>query len=294
MRYKVRHQTRYRYSEEVSLSHSLLTCQPRNTEYQRCLQSETWFDPLPQHYDKRRDALGNWIGYFSLEEPHTELTVICRSLVEVDVRRLEPLPSLAWEELAQHILQAQTVDARLAHQFLYPSQAVRPVPAAQQYATPSFPAGRPAWEATLDFTRRIYRDFTYLPGATAVHTPVEEVLTRREGVCQDFAHVMLSGLRAFGLACRYVSGYLLTAPPPGQPKLIGADASHAWVSVWFPELGWVDFDPTNQVVCGSEHIVLAWGRDYPEVAPVRGVVLGGGEQTVEVAVDVTLLDDESA
>jgi transglutaminase-like putative cysteine protease len=294
VRYKVRHQTRYRYSEQVLLSHSLVTCEPRNTDYQRCLQSETWFDPLPQHFDKRRDALGNWVGYFSLEEPHAELSVVCRSLVEVQPRLLEPLPALSWEALAERLRSESSLEERLAHQFLYPSQAVRPIAAAADYARPSFAAQRSAWEATWDLTRRIYRDFHYLPGSTAVHTPVEEVLQQRRGVCQDFAHVMLCGLRAFGLACRYVSGYLLTTPPPGQPRLVGADASHAWVSVWFPELGWVDFDPTNQVLCGTQHIVLAWGRDYPEVAPVRGVVLGGGEQTVEVAVDVTPVEEESA
>lgn len=289
MHYKVRHQTRYLYSEEVSLSHSLLSCEPRHTEFQQCLHNEVWIDPLPHHFEKRRDALGNWVGYFSLEQPHRELTVVSRSLVQVDPRPLQE-PQGSWDELARRLLAAETEDDRLAHQFLYASPYVPESPQAREYASVSFPPGRRAWDAVLELNHRIHKDFRYVPGSTAVHTPIAQVFAQRRGVCQDFAHVMLACLRGQGLAARYVSGYLLTTPPPGQSRLIGADASHAWVSVWFPEYGWWDFDPTNDTVCGEQHIVLAWGRDYHEVAPLRGVVLGGGRQKIEVSVDVAPVD----
>lgn len=277
MRYRVRHQTTYRYSEEVSLSHSLLTCQPRSTVYQECLSSDTWIEPTPTFWEKRRDALGNWIGYFSLEERHRTLTIVCRSLVEVTKRPAPALASSAWDAL--EICQPEL------HQFLYPTPSTH-CPQCKDYAAPSFTPGRNALEAVLELTARIHQDFLYLPGSTVVSTPIAQVMKQRQGVCQDFAQVLVSCLRSFGLPARYVSGYLLTAPPPGQARLLGADASHAWVSVWLPGLDWVDFDPTNNCLCDERHVVLAWGRDYQEVAPVRGVVLGGGRQQIQVGVDV--------
>ena len=280
MLYKIRHETRYLYSDDVSLSHSLVTCQPRNTDYQQCLWAETWIEPQPKHWDKRRDALGNWIGYFSLEERHREMSIVCRSEVEVGPRLQVDRLDLGWDSVAYP-------DPGL-HQDRYPSP-LTPREVCRDYARQSFPAGRSAWDGALDLMSRIHREFRYLPGSTLVSTPLAQVMARRQGVCQDFAHVMLASLRSLRLAARYVSGYLLTVPPPGQPRLQGADASHAWVSVWLPTRqggAWVDLDPTNDCICAESHVVLAWGRDYLEVAPVRGVVLGGGKQQIRVGVDV--------
>jgi transglutaminase-like putative cysteine protease len=282
--YKIRHETRYTYSEDVSLSHSLVTFKPRTTDFQQCLWEETWIEPAPSHWDKRRDALGNWVGYFSLEERHRQLTIACQSQVEMKPSPIHSRSPLSWE---QPILS----DPRL-YQFRYPSPLTPPQDCLE-YARSSFSAGVPAWQAVLDLMSRIHRDFRYLPGSTLVSTPVSQVMAQRKGVCQDFAHIMLACLRGHGLAARYVSGYLLTTPPPGQARLLGADASHAWVSVWLPTVeggAWVDLDPTNNCLCDQRHVVLAWGRDYLEVAPVRGVVLGGGRQQVRVAVDVTPLE----
>lgn len=278
MRYRVRHQTAYRYSEDVSLSHNLVTCQPRNTEFQSCLSNETWIEPTPTFWEKRRDALGNWVGYFSLEERHRQLTIVCRSLVEVTARPRPTEPGVAWESVK--------LGEPPLYQFLYPTPWTESREC-KEYAASSFSAGRSAWEAVSELTRRIHQDFRYLPGSTMVSTPISQVMQQRQGVCQDFAHVLVSGLRAHGLPARYVSGYLLTIPPPGQPRLVGTDASHAWVSVWLPDAGWIDFDPTNNCLADERYVVLAWGRDYHEVAPVRGIVLGGGRQQIRVGVDVT-------
>lgn len=290
MQYRVRHETRYEYSEDVSLSHTLVTCQPRTTDWQRCLGNEVSIEPNPALWDKRRDAWGNWVGYFSLEERHQHLTITCRSLVEVDAR--------AYPKRSHQVLSPIPEERPDLYRYLYPSFLTRIESENQlDYARASFLPGRSAWDSTLDLMHRIHRDFRYLPGATAVSTPLTQVMQQRQGVCQDFAHVMLACLRSQGIACRYVSGYLLTTPPPGQPRLIGADASHAWVSAWLPgeEQGmWVDLDPTNDCLCQQQHIVLAWGRDYQDVAPVRGVVLGGGQQRIRVSVDVNPADTEPA
>ena len=278
MLYRVRHQTVYRYGEDVTLSHSLLTCQPRNTEFQQCLSSETWIEPTPSYWEKRRDALGNWIGYFSLEERHRQLTIVCRSQVQMTPRPAPTETRTAWESVRP--------SAPELYQFLYPTPWTD-CDECRLYAASSFQPGRSAWEAVVELTGRIHHDFRYLPGSTVVSTPIAQVMKQRKGVCQDFAQVLVTCLRAHGLPARYVSGYLLTTPPAGQARLVGADASHAWVSVWLPGLNWVDFDPTNNCMCDERHVVLAWGRDYQEVTPVRGVVLGGGRQQIEVGVDVT-------
>jgi len=178
-----------------------------------------------------------------------------------------------------------------ARQFVFPSVYAPIAEAARAYAAPSFTEGRPLLDAVMDFTDRIHTEFAYDPGATTVATTVEEALGLKRGVCQDFAHLQIAGLRAMGLPVRYVSGYLLTEPPAGQQRLVGADASHAWLSVYCPQFGWIDVDPTNNVLPSTQHITLAWGRDYGDVSPVRGIVLGGGGQSLTVAVDVVPVDD---
>lgn len=280
MRYRVVHQTIYRYSQEVSLSHSLVTCQPRDSERQRCLDHQLRVVPEPPLVLKRRDALGNWVSFFTLEQRHRRLLIETHSRVEVGpLAPLDP-PDMSWQEAVA----ATRAHDPLLEQWRFASPRVSL--SAADYAAASFPADGRVMDCVLELNRRIHRQFRYVPGATEVSTPVERVLELGQGVCQDFAHLMLSGLRSRGLAARYVSGYLRTRPPAGQARLIGADASHAWVSVWIPHLGWIDFDPTNDCICDRDHIVLAWGRDYSEVAPVRGVVLGGGQQRISVSVDV--------
>lgn len=280
MKYQVLHQTRYHYSEDVWLSHSLATCQPRATSWQECLAHQTDIDPVPQFWQRRRDVEGNWIRYFSLEEPHRVLTVRCHSQVEVGVRPVST-EKWSWETVVERLASAPE-----ATRYRFPSPFVEADELCRDFAAPSFQPGRPVSEVFLELICRIHREFAYVPGSTAVHTPLVQVFRQRQGVCQDFAHLLIGCLRAFGLAARYVSGYLLTQPPPGQPRLVGADASHAWVACWLPDGIWLEGDPTNNCLCQQHHIVLAWGRDYQEVAPLRGVVLGGGHQRIEVSVDV--------
>lgn len=281
----VRHETVIDYSAEVALAHSLVCCAPRDTPWQSCRESDVEVDPLPQALSRRRDWLGNWVTFFSQEQPHRRLRVTARSLVETRAPQL-PAASPPWEAAANELRLFPSAEAREAGLYLYPTDRCPFLHELEAYARLSFTPGRPLWEATEELGRRIHDEWTYLPGSTEVDTPLLDVWQGRRGVCQDFAHLMVSCLRCLGLAARYVSGYLLTTPPPGQPRLVGADASHAWVSVWLPDGSWLDYDPTNRRPCGTDHVTLGWGRDYGDVPPLRGVVLGGGHQRVQVAVDV--------
>lgn len=287
MLYDVSHRTTYRYGDPVSLAHNVTHLAPRTTVNQTCLRSELKVDPQPVCLDAWRDYFGNHVHYLTLEEPHVELQVIATSLVEVREPQV-PAPSTtpAWETVRSRLAAPADPDTLDASQFLFESPYIKRIPEAYDYAAPSFPAGRTLLAAALDLTQRIHRDFEYRPGATSVHTPTAEVFVRRQGVCQDFAHLQITCFRSMGLAARYVSGYLLTDPPPGQPRLVGADASHAWVSVYCPGAGWLDFDPTNNQMPRTRHVTLAWGRDFSDVSPVRGIFLGGGKHSVSVSVDV--------
>jgi transglutaminase-like putative cysteine protease len=218
------------------------------------------------------------------------MRVTAQSELEVaGVRPVRPASTPAWEALRERVRTETTHEALSACEMSFESPLVPVEPAFASYAAPSFAPARPILDAVLDLTHRIHADFEYRPGATSVTTPALEVLARRHGVCQDFAHLELACLRALGLPARYVSGYLHTHRTPGAARLVGADASHAWVSVWCGEAGWIDVDPTNDLVAGDQHLTLAWGRDYADVAPIKGVILGGGEHSVEVAVEVEVL-----
>jgi transglutaminase-like putative cysteine protease len=234
------------------------------------------------------DALGNLVDFFSLDDPFQELVVTASSTVVVTEPAL-PSTDVTWETARDRLsADAVTGTAAAARFFCLDSPLVATSDAIRAYATRSFPSGRSLVEAVVDLTNRIAADFTYDPGFTTVTTPVDEVLHFRRGVCQDFAHLAVGCVRAMGLAARYVSGYLETSPPPGQARLIGADASHAWVSVFIPDWGWLDLDPTNNVVVGNTHAVTAWGRDYADVAPLTGTIVGGGiSGTLDVAVDMS-------
>jgi transglutaminase-like putative cysteine protease len=245
--------------------------------------------PTPATLTERVDYFGNTLCFFTVQEPHRELVVETCSEVERDavsaaVRR--PEANNAWEDAVELVAGERGPEAIEASQFAYESPRIRIRPEYAAYALESFTPGRPMVEALLDLTSRIHSDFRFDAKSTNVRTPTEEVFKKRRGVCQDFAHVQIACLRSLGLPARYVSGYLRTYPPPGKPRLIGADASHAWVSAYCPGIGWVDADPTNNVVPSDGHVTLAWGRDYGDVSPLRGLILGGGAHTLKVGVDM--------
>ena len=293
MNYHVTHRTTYRYSAAVSLCQNLAHLSPREVPNQRCQHSALSIEPHPAVRSDRVDSFGNPATFFSVQQPHRELTVTATHVVEVWPRTaVDPHASPAWEEVRDALASDRSPAGLDACQFVFASRFATPDAALAEYARQPFAPGRPLLEAALALTRRIHEDFIYDTKATTVSTPAQEVFARRRGVCQDFAHVQIAGLRALGLAARYVSGYLPTTPPPGQPRLIGADATHAWVGVWCPRNGWVDLDPTNDLLVSDRHVVLAWGRDYDDVSPVKGVVLGGGDHVMTATVDVQQIPDE--
>jgi transglutaminase-like putative cysteine protease len=287
MRYRITHKTAYRYSAPASLSQNELYLHPRDTGSQRVLQSRVDIDPAPQYRHTRTDYFGNLIQVFMVQQPHEELVMTAESLVETDPAATPaPMATPAWETVAQQLARHDRQDDLAAFQFVFASPLVSVSDRVKAYARRAFPPGKPLLAGAVDLNRRIFAEFTYDKSATTVETPVEQVLADRKGVCQDFAHLAISCLRSLGLAARYVSGYLETHPPPGKPKLVGADASHAWLSLYIPDAGWVDLDPTNNLVIGEQHITVAWGRDYGDVTPVKGVVMGGGMHSLTVMVDV--------
>jgi transglutaminase-like putative cysteine protease len=288
MHYQVTHRTRYRYSAPVSLCQNLAHLTPRDVPRQRCRQSVLSVRPEPAVMSHRWDSFGNPATFFSIQEPHSELVVTATHAVELWPREgpIVPAHSPAWEEVRAALSGGNGPMLLDASPFVFASRFVRLDRVLRDYALESFAPGRPLLEAAIELTSRIHADFAYDTKATNVSTPVAEVFKRRRGVCQDFAHVQIACLRSLGLAARYVSGYLPTDPPPGQPRLIGADATHAWVAVFCPTAGWVDLDPTNDQVPDDRHIVLGWGRDYEDVSPIKGVILGGGTHTMTASVDV--------
>lgn len=291
MNYHVHHRTTYKYAEAVAMSHNIAHLTPRDTQNQSVVASDLIIKPEPTICNSRLDFYGNRASFFTIQEQHEELQVSLAS--KVLVRKapiLKPALTHRWE-VARTMIRSDLTPAGLeAIEFTYESQLVPVLPEVEEFARPSFRPGRPILEAILDLNTRIHKTFKYTPLVTTISTPLTEILQKRQGVCQDFAHLMIGCVRAMGLSARYVSGYLLTRRPPGQPRLIGADASHAWLSVYIAGNGWVDVDPTNNTVPGDEHITLAWGRDYSDVSPLRGVILGGGQQVLTVAVDVTPAD----
>jgi transglutaminase-like putative cysteine protease len=286
--YAVRHQTRYLYSDQVAISYNRVHCQPRPCPWQSFREARLSIDPEPAFLARQTDFFGNPVTFFTVQEPHQELGVTV--LFEAHVLpRLFDQPTSRWEALVERLRRPTDAETLEASQFRFPSDWVEVSDALRRFAQPSFKAGRDVLEGARDLCRRIHQEFVFDPEATTIATPVQEVLDSRRGVCQDFAHLFIGAMRSLGLAARYVSGYILTTPPPGQERLQGADASHAWVSVWAPPLGWVDLDPTNDLLVNDQHVTLAWGRDFHDVSPMRGVVLGGGTQVVKVGVDVVPL-----
>jgi transglutaminase-like putative cysteine protease len=287
MIYKIVHRTTYRYKYPVSVGNHVACLKPRTLPRHRLAQSELHIKPTPATVTERVDYFGNHLWFFTVEEPHDELVVEARSEVIMEQQEAPwPQESLPWEEVARTLPDHLNPAALDAYQFKFESPRIRTRPEFASYALESFTEKRPLHEGLLDLTARIHRDFRFDSKVTNVRTPVEEVFQKRRGVCQDFAHFQIACLRSIRLAARYVSGYLRTYPPPGQPRLVGADASHAWVSAFCPGIGWLDVDPTNDVVPSSGHVTLAWGRDFGDVSPLHGLILGGGVHTLKVAVDL--------
>ncbi|MGL6243700.1 transglutaminase family protein [Pseudomonas sp.] len=292
--YQILHDTHYHYDSPVSLAQQLAHLWPRACAWQRCTEQHLQISPDPTSRRDELDVFGNPLTRLAFERPHDELLVNARLTVEVLARpTLDFNQSPAWEETRNALTySSQPLSHALleACRYRFESPYVHLKRNFVDFSQSCFPPGRPLLLGVQALMEKIFSEFTFDAEATQVATPLVEVLERRRGVCQDFAHLMLACVRSRGLAARYISGYLLTQPPPGQPRLIGADASHAWVSVFCPVLGWVDFDPTNNVQPALEHITLAWGRDFSDVSPLRGVILGGGNHDPEVRVTVMPLE----
>lgn len=287
MIYDVTHRTTFSYEQTVSVSQHVLHLAPRAHPRQRRIAWSLQTTPTPSARSEATDYFGNPVAYLALQRPHEQLVVEARSRIDVFERdqRLVLDAGPSWEAVSE-ALRAPDSAALEAAEFAFFSPHVGGSAEILDYAEESFPPGRPLLAGVMDLTGRIHEQFEYRGGVSDVATPAPDVLAMRKGVCQDFAHLELACLRSLGLPARYVSGYLLTRPPEGQPKLAGSDASHAWISVWSIDRGWVDFDPTNNVIPGVEHITLAWGRDYGDVSPINGFIVGGGVHRVAVAVDV--------
>ena len=291
MIYKIVHRTTYKYKHPVSLGTHVACLKPRALPHHQLAHSELRIQPRPATRTERVDFFGNRLCFFTIQEPHRELVVEARSEVIMDGNGTPwPQLPLPWEEAVKVVPNDHSPAGLEAYQFGFESPRIRVRPEFASYALQSFTPRRPMPEALLDLTARIHKDFRFDSKATSVRTPIEEVFKKRRGVCQDFAHLQIACLRSLNLAARYVSGYLRTYPPPGQPRLVGADASHAWVSAYCPEIGWLDVDPTNNIVPSNGHVTLAWGRDYGDVSPLRGLILGGGAHKLQVGVDMEPLD----
>ena len=288
VRHRVTHSTTYAYVQPVALCHNEIRLTPRATAAQRPRRTQLLVEPVPSSLTTSVDYFGNTVTFMTVQEPHEQITITAMSDVDVTSGPpVHPADTLPWETVRDHVWSQRGVGSYEAFEYLLESPHVRVDDEVAAYAAPSFAPGRPVLAAALELSGRIHADFAYVPRATTIATPVSEVLAGRRGVCQDFAHLAIGCLRSLGLPARYVSGYIETEPPSGQPRLVGADASHAWCSAFVPGLGWYDVDPTNADALADRRITVAWGRDYGDVAPVRGVVFGPpSSQELTVAVDV--------
>lgn len=291
--YRVIHRTTYDYGKAVVTSHNEARLSPRQLGRQAVGRSNVVIDPVPDTISNHRDYFGNGVTYFSLQRPHRRLTVTAESRVDIAMSGVpsDPCSTPPWEEVCEAVRHPLSAVHNVAAQFVLDSAAVRCSAALKEYARLSFHPRRPVLDAVIDLNRRIFTEFRYEPGATTVSTPVEEVFEGRRGVCQDFSHLMIGCLRSLGLPARYVSGYVASGPDSSRdtytPELVGTHASHAWVSAFCGDWGWIEVDPTNDLVISDQHVVLGWGRDFEDVSPIRGVTVGGGrhEVSVEVAVE---------
>jgi transglutaminase-like putative cysteine protease len=294
MIFDISHKTHYRYRSTVVQSLHLVHMSPRNLPGQIVRHHSLHVEPAPASRQDGIDSFGNIDVILDIESPHKELILLARSTVEKLPPSLDLLATAPWDNLDHKLLRA--ANERDVHVLLFRcgSRLTTPTIEIADYAASSFLPGRPVLDAAMDLTTRMYNDFKFDPHATDVSTPITKVFRTKRGVCQDFAHVALACFRSLRVPARYVSGYLHTRPPVGRPKLQGADATHAWISVWSPEYGWVDLDPTNGILVRDEHVTVAYGRDYDDVSPISGVLRGGGEHSVKVGVDVNAIAAQAA
>ncbi|MFT6904681.1 MAG: transglutaminase-like putative cysteine protease [Oleiphilaceae bacterium] len=290
MHYKVVHTTNYKYAARVTHCYNLANLIPKNTVRQKCLNSKITVSPKPIHTNKRIDYFGNQSYQFEIQTAHTDL--IIRSESQIEIQETSTILNLElgmnYGDALNYFKQAPTFQVIKAKEFILDSPMIKTNNAIEAYARPSFSLTRPLNSCVTELTKRIFDDFNYTPGYTTIATPLSEVLEHKRGVCQDFAHLQIACLRAMGIPAKYVSGYMETLPPPGQKKLVGADATHAWVAYFSPEEGWIEYDPTNNLRSGNQHIVTAEGRDYYDVTPIKGVIFGGGKgPLLEISVDVS-------
>lgn len=285
MTYRTIHTTTYRYEEPVAQSISEARLTPRMTERQNVIESKIEVEPSVAKCEARIDYFGNEVTTIAVFGTHDRFVVTAASIVETGLAPLVDLPEVPWETVRDQLATPIHPDALAASEFLFDSPYVPKVRSVAEFARPTFAAGKPIGDAVRELNQRVNWEFLYKPAATSIEVPLQEVMEKRHGVCQDFAHVMIGALRSVGLAARYVSGYLRSGV-----NVQGAEASHAWVAVWIPGPGWVDFDPTNNVIPNDGHVTVGWGRDYGDVTPVKGVSMGGGGQTVEVEVRVTPIE----
>ena len=292
MRYKVTHITNYIYDFPAVLCHNLMFQIPPDLPFQNVEEYVCEISPKPSSEIERVDFFGNKYLYFSVERSHKNLTVTSKSVVELSSPSwgsLKPADTMPWEKVVELLHTTKTsTDVR---QYYLESKHVNFIDGISDYALKSFTPGRPIMEAMLELNTRIFNDFAFTPGFSDISTPLEKVFKHKKGVCQDFAHFSLACLRAIGLAARYVSGYIETLPPPGKPKMIGADASHAWIAIYVPGHEWIEFDATNNLLVNDKHIRVAVGRDFADVTPLKGIVYSGSKQEMKVSVDVRNLDE---
>jgi len=289
--YLVSHTTTYTYTELVGNSYNEVRLLPRVCQNQNLISTRLEINPGESDFRIREDFFGNQVAYFAVMEPHREFSVTAISEVQVfkQAEQLDLSRGASWESVKDMLLQDRRTEVLDARQYMLDSPYIEANPDLAAYALPSFTAGRPLVEAVHDLMQRIYQEFIFDPEFTTLATPLNTVLEHRRGVCQDFAHLAIGCIRSQGLAARYISGYIETLPPPGIEKLVGADASHAWFSVYLPDAGWMDFDPTNNKVPSDQHITVAWGRDYGDVTPLKGVIFGGQNHELKVSVEVERL-----
>ncbi len=294
MLYRIRHLTEYNYATRVSTCYNLAQVCPRNTPRQTLIKHHIYVNPYPSTAQQREDYFGNLAYHFDIQKPHNQLTITAESDIDIPVLQsyLDLDLGISVNDAREMLHRTQSQPALMAREFLLDSAMVRHDDALADYARVSFEPTRPLNAAVNELTERIFTDFTYDPNFSTVATPLTDVLAHKRGVCQDFAHLQIACLRAMGIPARYVSGYLETLPPPGQKKLVGADATHAWVSYFSPQEGWIEFDPTNNTMANHQHIVTAYGRDYFDVTPLKGVIYGGGDAPgLRVSVDVQRLNE---
>jgi transglutaminase-like putative cysteine protease len=292
MIYSVEHTTKYQYHEQVSLCHNIAALTPRNTDKQICKSFNIIISPLPDILEEHTDFFGNKLYYFVVEQEHEELTVTVKSQIEkiAGADTKAPYPYQSWEDVKDMLL-ASTGELMDEKQFTNPTEITAATNEIKNYAAQSFTTGKPLYEAVYHLINRIYTDFRFTPGFTTISTPLSVVMKEKKGVCQDFAHLAISCIHSMGLSARYISGYLETLAPAGKEKLTGVDASHAWIAVFIPGMGWVDFDPTNNQLATEQYITIGWGRDYFDIIPLKGVIVSSSSHELSVSVDVKRMEE---